>query len=93
VNGKPIFSGEPYESSCVHPGRRIAEREGYFSTRTLSVFQCSAAVSHDWPKDSVGHWILLKATIVAVAPLRLSLHVALQLYTPVVELPATWTAK
>jgi len=44
VNGTPIFRGEHCACSCVYPCRSIAEREGYLSTRTLPVFQCSAAI-------------------------------------------------
>ena len=45
MNGMPIFRGEHCVYSCVHPCRRMAEREGYLSTRTLPVFPCSAALS------------------------------------------------
>jgi hypothetical protein len=45
VNGTPIFSGEQYVCSCVHPCQRKAERERYLSTRTLPVFQCFATLN------------------------------------------------
>jgi hypothetical protein len=38
VNGTRMFTGEHCLYSCVHPCRRIAEREEYLSTGTLHVF-------------------------------------------------------
>jgi hypothetical protein len=46
VNGAPIFTGERCACFCVHPCRRIAERERYFLVRILPVFRCSAALNN-----------------------------------------------
>jgi len=53
VNGARMFTGERCLYSCVHPCRRIAEREEYLSTRTLHVFLRSVPLNQFLSR----HWL------------------------------------